>query len=65
MLSEYLKQKEKQQKYVNGLRGSIEEMEELTDKFTFNIDDLGLGLDTYQHNTDYEKLMVRGNDTGE
>jgi hypothetical protein len=33
MLSQYLKQKEKQKKYVNGLRSSINEMNELTDKF--------------------------------
>jgi|LauGreDrversion4_2_1035121.scaffolds.fasta_scaffold120983_2 hypothetical protein len=44
MLSSYLKQKEKQLKYVNGLRGSINEMNELTDKFEFNVDDLGLDL---------------------
>jgi hypothetical protein len=29
------------------------------------VDDLGLGLDTYQHNTDYQQLMVQGNETGE
>jgi hypothetical protein len=45
MLSQYLKQKEKQLKYVNGLRGSINEMNELADKFEFNTDDLGLDLD--------------------
>ena len=44
MLSSYLKQKEKQLKYVNGLRGSINEMNELTHKFEFNVDDLGLDL---------------------
>jgi hypothetical protein len=30
MLSEYLKQKAKQQKYTDGLRGSIGQMDELT-----------------------------------
>ena len=47
MLSQYLKQKEKQLKYVNGLKGSINEMNELADKFEFNTDDLGLDLDQY------------------
>lgn len=47
MLSQYLKQKEKHQKYVNGLKSSINEMNELTDKFEFNNDDLALDLDQY------------------
>lgn len=65
MLSQYLKQKEKQLKYVNGLKLSINEMNELTDKFEFNNDDLALDLDQYQTTTDYQKLMTQGNETGE
>lgn len=47
MLSQYLKQKEKHQNMVNGLKSSINEMNELTEKFEFNNDDLALDLDQY------------------
>lgn len=40
-------------------------MQEITERIAFNTDDLGLSLDNYQLNTDYEQLMTQGNETGQ